>query len=420
MFDSLPRPASFLAIAGLVATTTFGGPSRAETDRYEPGVLPVLAGDSDVGLQFGAFGQLARFRGGLRPYAWRMQLVAVASVNEGATGTELPYREARFRIDWPHAGIASLRLLADLSYLRTTNYGYYGLGNASHAERQWEGLSEGTDAYVRARHTYQFDAAALELSVCARQKLAQGWSQLFGTTLRHSVVRPYPGSLLARDRVGATEDRQLYGIEDETRLGLGLGVTYDSRDHETVPTAGQFHELSMHMFPGSDPYLAANLTLRGYVPLAGERLSVGGRLVVDALSRRAPLLELSRYGGLQGGQGPGGGRGVRGIPQGRLLGRTKLIGNVEARSLFLPFTIAGERFTVGAGAFFDFGRVWTGTFRAVRSLDGTGIGMHWGAGAGPRLRWGDSLLIRADIAYAPLGEELGAAPAIYVDFDQVL
>jgi hypothetical protein len=36
------------------------------------------------------------------------------------------------------------------------------------------------------------------------------------------------------------------------------------------------------------------------------------------------------------------------------------------------------------------------------------------------VRWGDSLLIRADVAYAPLGADLHAAPAVYIDVEQVL
>ena len=59
-------------------------------------------------------------------------------------------------------------------------------------------------------------------------------------------------------------------------------------------------------------------------------------------------------------------------------------------------------------------------FAAVPALDGPDWRLHWGVGGGPRLRWGDALLIRADFAYAPLGAELGMAPAVYVDVDQVL
>jgi hypothetical protein len=413
-----PTAIGVLAIA--LARPCHGEPSSApRADRYELGVLPVVAGDTDVGVKLGAFGQVARFQRDLNPYAWRAQLLGAASVRQGPSGTELPYREGMLALDWPLAG--SLRLLGQMSYQQTTNYGYYGLGNASHAERLWAGLSRGTDEYVRARHFYQFDGATSQVRLGALERLAPRWNRFSGATLSHDVIRPYPGSLLAREK--AAGGQRLYGAETQTRLLLALGVAYDSRNHETVTTAGHFHEFSLRASPGAfgvDPYLGVNLTLRGYVAILGERFSLGARLVGDALSRRAPLFELGRYGGLYAAQGPGGSRGIRGVPQGRLLGRSKLVGNLEARSLFLPFFLAKERFTLGAAAFFDAGRVWTDTFRAVGALDGPVWRLHWGVGAGPRLRWGDALLIRADFAYAPLGAELGVAPAVYVDVDQVL
>jgi hypothetical protein len=259
--------------------------------------------------------------------------------------------------------------------------------------------------------------------VSSLERLSPRWNRLASAALIRANIRPYQDSLLAREMATGVGDHRLYGAEDQTRLLFGLGVAHDSRNHETVTTTGQFHELSIRASPGAfgaDPYLGVNLTLRGYAAILGERLSLGGRLVGDALSRRAPLVELGSYGGVYGAQGPGGSKGIRGVPQGRLLGRTKLIGNLEARSMFLPFSIARERFVLGAAAFLDAGRVWTDTLRADRALDGPTFKLHWGAGGGPRLRWGDALLIRADVAYAPLGAEVGMAPAIYVDVDQVL
>jgi hypothetical protein len=109
---------------------------------------------------------------------------------------------------------------------------------------------------------------------------------------------------------------------------------------------------------------------------------------------------------------------VRGIPQGRLAGKSKAIANLEVRSFLLPFAIGSQRFVLGAVAFADAGRVWT---HALSGSERDGdFRLHWGAGGGPRVRWGDSLLIRADVAYAPLGADLHAAPAVYIDVEQVL
>jgi hypothetical protein len=142
------------------------------------------------------------------------------------------------------------------------------------------------------------------------------------------------------------------------------------------------------------------------------------RVLGDVAFGSLPLIELARYGGVEGGSGPGGTRGIRGVPQGRLAGKSKLIGNLEVRSFLLPFSIGSQRFCLGVVGFADVGRVWADAFSAS-SADGS-FRLHWGVGGGPRVRWGDSLLIRADISYAPLGADLGAVPAIYVDVDQVI
>lgn len=416
-----------LQISICVALVLFAvsAPVHAElpSDRYEPGGLPFIAADPDVGLKFGGFGQLTAYHRERRPFAWQSQLFVASSVRNGAMGTEFPYREVTFRLDWPHALFDHLRLTLEAQYVETTNYGYYGLGNASHAEQLWSGLSRGSDEYVRARHFYQFDGISPGIRLWAREAIAPAWSRFWTVGFSRTVIHPYAGSLLARDITSAPGAAALHGTGDANRLVVGFGFAFDTRDHEIVTTRGQFHDLAFRFVPGTpgaDAYLGATATLRGYVPIEGEKLSIAARIVADALTRNAPLLELSQYGGLYGGQGPGGARGVRGIPQGRLLGRTKLIGSVEVRSLFLPFTIGTQRFTLGATAFFDAGRVWTDTLASVPSLDGSPWKIHWGTGGGPRLRWGDALVIRADIAYAPLGAALGMAPGLYLDFKQAI
>jgi len=200
-----------------------------------------------------------------------------------------------------------------------------------------------------------------------------------------------------------------------------LGLLYDTRNHETVTTRGYFHEGSFRCgsgWQGDGSHCAFNLILRGYWELAGERLSIATRLLGDMELGSPPLIELSRYGGLDPDNGLGGARGIRGVPQGRVAGKSKVIGNLEVRTFFLSFSIGSQRFSLGAAAFADAGRVWAGSFSGAQNDDSFRV--HWGAGAGPRLRWGDSLLIRADVAYAPLGADLGAAPAIYIDVKQVM
>jgi hypothetical protein len=387
-------------------------------------VLPAFGGETDIGFKFGAFAQLARFRDELEPYAWRAQLQAEASVQDGATGTEFPYRESNFRIDWPHAIKDRLRVMTELTYLRTTNRGYYGVGNDSHARQLWEGLEEGSDEFVRARRFYQYDGTTPHLRATALVRMGGSWRWFADVSLRWVLINTYVGSLLDHDTSqGAAGGQQLWGTDESLQPVPATGVVFDSRDHETVPRIGHYHEASVRCGPGgfgAQPYCGFNVTLRGYLPLAGEKLSLAARMLGDVVTARAPLLELSGFGGIAGASSLAGARGIRGIPSGRYHGRTKVIGNFEARSFLLPFTVGDQRCSLGLAAFADAGRVWTEPLASVEALDGRGWGIHWGLGAGPRLRWGDALVIRFDVAYSPDGEALGVAPAMYVDVQPVL
>lgn len=370
-----------------------------------------------MGVVFGGFAQLARFRDQRRPYAWRVQALAAASLLDGATGLEMPYRESFVRFDRPSIWIEPLRLQLQLGYQRTTNLGYFGIGNATAAQASWEALPEGSPEYVQSRRYYQFDGATPNGRLALRLRLAPAWEMVWEGALQWVDVQVWGGSLLARDL--AAEGGPGFSLGEGWQPRAAMGVVYDSRDHETAATRGQYHDVSVRCGgrKRDDAYCGLNLTLRAYRALWGQYLSLAGRWVADLALGNPSLIELSRYGGLESGSGPGGSRGIRGVPQGRLAGKGKVIANLELRSFFLPFSLGSQRFSLGGAAFFDVGRVWATSSTSV--VDGS-FRLHWGAGGGPRLRWGDALLIRADVAYAPLGASLGSAPAVYVTVDMVM
>jgi hypothetical protein len=402
-----------LAVASLMPSLATAEPA----DRYEPGLLPIVAQDADVDVLLGVFAQLARFRDDRKPYAWRVQTMALVSFREGATGTEMPYREAFVRFDRPSLWGKPLRLQLQLGYLRTTNLGYFGLGNATPAEAGWQSLPEGSPEYVQSRRYYQFDGVTPSGRLAVRLRLAPTWEIVWEGSLQWVDVRAYEGSLLARDRVA--EGGPGFSLGEGWQPRLAMGLVYDSRDHETVATRGQYHDFSVRCggVVRDDAYCGLNLTLRAYRALWGQYLSLAGRWLGDLELGNPSLIELSRYGGIESGSGPGGSRGIRGVPQGRLAGKGKVIANLELRSFFLAFSLGSQRFVLGGAAFADAGRVWATSSPSVQ--DGS-FRLHWGVGGGPRLRWGDALLIRADVAYAPLGASLGAAPAVYVTVDAVM
>jgi len=147
-----------------------------------------------------------------------------------------------------------------------------------------------------------------------------------------------------------------------------------------------------------------DLTFRGYFPLIPNRLTMAGRLVIDALFGEPPFYELSR---LRETQAIGGGRGLRGVPAGRYYGMVKVFSNLELRSELFGFDFLSKHNIFGLTAFVDTGRLFA-HYEYEPELDGTGLGLKYGIGGGIRLTAGRSFVVRADVAWSPDANPIGA------------
>jgi hypothetical protein len=99
----------------LVLLTALAPVARAadepRPERYELGGTPVLTGDSDIGIGFGALVSLARFRPGFYPYRWRAEILAMMTVKDAPDGgAELPYHDYHLKLDLPGLAGGGLRL----------------------------------------------------------------------------------------------------------------------------------------------------------------------------------------------------------------------------------------------------------------------------------------------------------------------
>ena len=257
---------------------------------------------------------------------------------------------------------------------------------------------------------------------------ARGELKLFGgAEVSHSWMSLYPGSLLERDAARATRPASaddgvlsalVHGTDDHWLVLLLLGLIWDSRDHETVPSSGALHELSLRASPGVDErlgYAGLTLSVAGYWPLYDEHLVLAARLVGDALFGTPPVYALASFGGLRSVDGPGGTASTRGVLLHRFHGKLKVLGNAELRARFLDFVLFEQRIELGAAVFADGGRVWADTEARVldaRPLDGG----SWaaGLGGGLRYRWGETFLVRAELGYSPTDGTTG----VYIDINQ--
>ena len=196
-------------------------------------------------------------------------------------------------------------------------------------------------------------------------------------------------------------------------MTLNAGLLYDSRDHEYTPTRGSFTELSLQFSPGVDQDLLYSRLYLGtahFVPLYGEYLVLGVRGILDYLWGRPPLYALGETGVLTPLDGPGGSWTIRGVPRQRYFGKQKAIVNLELRSMLVRFNIRRARFGVGTALYFDAGRLWTDTRPVLLGgvdVDGEPSDIKTGVGAGLRLTWGETLIVRVDPAWSPSDRNFG-------------
>ena len=149
--------------------------SHRQRTSYEAAGFPLLAGDSDIGFEFGAVGTLSRFGNGVVPYQWNMDLVLALSVKNGPSGREIAQQSYQWNIDVPGLADGRVRLNPQLRYYRTVNQLYFGIGNASSGQRP---------AAASARY-FEFDDRQASVRELTRVVLRGPFDLMVATTYRY-------------------------------------------------------------------------------------------------------------------------------------------------------------------------------------------------------------------------------------------
>lgn len=430
---SLCAAAIVLACLGTRATKADAAPADAapaateseRPDRWEPAVLPELNYDSNIGFGFGAIGTLARFVPGYDPYRFRLeaQIFTSLAVDE-AHHVSLPYHDHFLRGDFPGLLGDRLRLFAAIGFGRFSNSGYYGLGQLStrpsfsDAELTASESARRFDTYDRLTPSADL-VGEIMLRTIRHPKRSARLALLVGTSGAYDRMTLYPGSQLERDVRARAEPTPrgrelaslLHGFESHGVGTLALGLLWDSRDHDFAPSDGNLTELSSRVgyAAGANERMAfvrLHASTRFYSSLYRDVVVFAHRAAIDAIFGDAPFYELSQFGVLHVEEGPGGNGSVRGVLLRRFHGKLKIIDNAELRLQAPWFTILGARFRLGAVAFVDAGRVWS-ELPAHADLDGPWAPFALGVGGGLRLRWGETFILRADLAASPTDHTTG-------------
>jgi len=396
-----------LAIAVLLATIS--RPVLAESPT-ELTIVPVVGGDSDVGLGAGYVASLALTKPGVEPYVWRIEAAGAITGKFVDGSLRLGYLDDYLLFVVPHAFVEGLRLETRVGYTNEPGLKYYGLGNASAIPAN----RDASDDY------FEYGRARVGGAANAAYRLSRHFLVMWGLSYAHNEVSHEEDSRLAEDLGNPdTLVRALLATRETHEVfQFSYGVAWEARDSEISTHSGSYHTLRVDLAPGgSDPvpfeWARTNLALRWYLPLLPRRLTFAARVVADLLFGTPPFYELSRYDDTEA---IGGGRGVRGVPAQRYYGKVKVFSNLELRTELFRFNAFHKRNVFGVTGFFDGGRLWS-DFTGPKRLDGSSVGLKYGVGGGLRLAAGRSFVpsriiagLSADPAAPACGTACNAVP----------
>lgn len=298
------------------------GEERTDVPRtYHP--TSWLALTSGVGLLIGAGVVRTDWSGDARPYRNRLTLRA-------AYGSDSRNAVVQFLGDFRFAH-SPLQLQVEAVASGVGAIYFYGYGNDT--------PGDSTNAYYRAgRNLYGF-APSLRLPLSDHVKVGAGIEL-------KSVDTPLDSTLY----IGIA---QPYGSPAFGQAGLTGDFTYDTRDVKGAPRKGMLGTLTGGWYPwvkdGSGDFVTVTASVATYLtPHWWQAMTVATRVGGTTTAGSVPYYESAFVGG---------GRTVRGLPQGRYEGDHSLYGNLDLRLRVtqIQFVLPWEFGVLGLA---DVGRVW--------------------------------------------------------------
>jgi hypothetical protein len=342
------------------------------------GGLPVIAYDTDLGLEYGGLVNLFYYGdGSLYPQYLHNIYVEVSRFTKGSGINRLFY-------DSRHL-IPGLRITSDLSYLTDKTYDFYGF-NGYEAVYNEAWTNDQSPDY-RSRVFYKYDRKLTRFTTDVQGNFRSkqfGW--VAGIGLYNFEVDTVDVDRLNKGK--SADDRLPYvggglfqryidwGIVDpeEAKGGfvtyLKVGAVYDTRDNEPNPMRGVWTEVVITYAPSflgvGSRYSHAKLSLthRQYFTLVRDKLSFAyrlgyqGTLWGDCPFYLQPNIATLYLRGATN-EGLGGSKYLRGIIRNRVVGDGVAYANLELRWKFYRFYLLKQNFYLSLNAFMDAGQVVT-------------------------------------------------------------
>lgn len=235
-------------------------------------IVPLIGANPIDGFGFGLGGEIYR-RPADQDTGYDLKITPSFYIN-----TRLDYTNDFVRIEWK----GRQRWLVMVGYQQWANLSYAGAGGA--AVLIDHGAAEtGNQIWT----PYAF--------VGMNRPVGSGhWSMFAQGYLRAAEVRAAPDSLL--------DQAQPYGLGGGVYSDLSLGVEHRTHDRWPMPHTGHVFESSLRFGgtvgpDGVRPLAGLLAEIRGWRPLIGDHLVVGGRVVLDKSTGRQPLFEQDKAAG---------------------------------------------------------------------------------------------------------------------------
>lgn len=338
------------------------------------GVLPSVAYDADLGLQYGALTNIYYFGDGSTYPDYLHSFYAEAAYTTKHFGI------FRFAYDSKYL-IPKHRLSIDLTYLPDQMCDFYGFNGYS--SYHFPEYSTQNDLRYISRAYYKYRRDLFRLSADLQGSIAKNLFWNTGIGLLHFGVGPVDVKRL--NSFTKKKEKQLpdtttlfdqyvalgYISQDEASGGLHpylhAGITYDTRDRQQNPTHGIHADAFLTYYAGLGRMgdfnnLKLNVNWRNYLPIASDRLIFAYRIGTQLnLAGDCPFylntylnqLYMQRvvYEGL------GGANSIRGMMRNRVLARGVAFANFEFRAQLFSFKVKKNMFYVGLNPFMDAGMV---------------------------------------------------------------
>lgn len=370
-----------LAVLLLVSVGLYAqDPEEKKVDKvktgWNVGGLPVVAYDTDLGLEYGAIVNLFNYGdGSLYPKYLHNIYAEVSRYTKGSGINRLFY-------DSKHL-IPGLRITSDLAYLTDKMYDFYGFnGYESVYNLDW---ADDESSDYRSRAFYKYDRKLTRFTTDIQGKFSNskfGW--VAGVGLYNFKIDTVDIDKLNKGKSGSDALPYVQGglyqryvdwgiISDDEKNGgfttyIKFGAVFDTRDNEPNPMKGVWTEAVVTYAPSflgagkKYEHVKLTLTYRQYFTLIHNKLSfvyrVGyqGTLLGTCPFYLQPNITTLFLRGATS-EGLGGAKSLRGIIRNRVVGDGIAYGNFELRWKFVRFYFIKQNFYLSLNTFFDAGQV---------------------------------------------------------------